>query len=509
MYFAVKNPRFSLANSPLVGQIVFATNGMTRMTTSKTYDNLNRLTAISSLPTAQLVRHSFPARHSFSGGGSGGGSLQPIASALSYNAANQRTQNTFSDGSHWVYQYDALGQVTSGKRYWSDGTPVAGEQFGYAFDTIGNRMQTQTGGDTNGLNLRVASYTVNNLNQILQRDIPGTNDIVGAARVGTNVTVNGVAVVDRKAEFFHSTVGTNNAAGAFWLPVTVTGAGNSTAGSLYVAQEPEQFAYDADGNLTSDGRWNYTWDAENRLIGMTVNTNVGPLYGLTFAYDAKGRRIQKTVTTNGLAFTTNTFLYDGWNLIAVLSQISNLQSTFVWGTALSGSAQGAGGVGGLLAIACHGTATTNAFVAYDGNGNLSALVNAGDGTILANYDYGPFGEVIRLSGSLAKANPFRFSTKYQEDESDLLYYGYRYYKASTGMWVSRDPLLEQGFNSVYGNLIHKKKSNSEIAFDYFSKLFLNKPYLRQTLEPVVSRINWDAVNFPSNESPQICEQQFC
>ena len=29
------------------------------------------------------------------------------------------------NGSYWVYQYDALGQVTSGKKYWSDGSLVA------------------------------------------------------------------------------------------------------------------------------------------------------------------------------------------------------------------------------------------------------------------------------------------------------------------------------------------------------------------------------------------------
>ena len=45
---------------------------------------------------------------------------------------------------------------------------------------------------------------------------------------------------------------------------------------------------------------------------------------------------------------------------------------------------------------------------------------------------------------MAKANPFRFSTKYQDDETDLLYYGYRYYNASTGRWISRDPLEEAG-----------------------------------------------------------------
>jgi hypothetical protein len=41
---------------------------------------------------------------------------------------------------------------------------------------------------------------------------------------------------------------------------------------------------------------------------------------------------------------------------------------------------------------------------------------------------------------MAKANPFRFSTKYQDDETDLLYYGHRYYGASAGRWLSYDPI---------------------------------------------------------------------
>jgi len=92
-----------LANSPLVGQIVYANNGATRMTTTKQYDDLNRLTQISSVP--------------------GGTGLLPLTYAYNYNAANQRTRNTFPDGSHWVDQYDALGQVTHGGRYWNDGRP--------------------------------------------------------------------------------------------------------------------------------------------------------------------------------------------------------------------------------------------------------------------------------------------------------------------------------------------------------------------------------------------------
>ena len=49
---------------------------------------------------------------------------------------------------------------------------------------------------------------------------------------------------------------------------------------------------------------------------------------------------------------------------------------------------------------------------------------------------------------MARANPFRFSTKYQDDESDLVYYGYRYYGASAGRWLSRDPIAEAGFTML-------------------------------------------------------------
>ncbi len=443
-----------LANSPLVSQITFTQNGAKRMTTTKQYDYLNRLTQISSQPSAS-------------------GTL-PISYSYNYNAANQRTRNTFADGSHWVYQYDWLGQVTNGARLWNDGTPVAGQQYQYAFDTIGNRTQTWSGGDTNGLNLRVANYTVNSLNQYTQRGVPGTNDIVGVALIGTNVTVNGVTA-DRKGEYFHGAVGTNNASHAAWLNVGVVGALNTVTGNLFVAQSPEHFQYDLDGNLTNDGRWAYIWDGENRLIGMTVNTNAGPQYQLTFVYDSKGRRTQKIVATNYVAFSTNNFLYDGWNLVVETAPNSSLVRNYVWGNDLSGSPQGAGGVGGLLEVSYHGGSVTNGFVAYDGNANVAWLVNAADGTVLASYEYGPFGEAVRSTGPLAKNNPVRFSTKYQDDESDLVYYGYRYYKASTGEWLSRDPVDECGFNrlTIEAAQDDSIKSSAKTSYTFLS----NAPFV--------------------------------
>ena len=62
---------------------------------------------------------------------------------------------------------------------------------------------------------------------------------------------------------------------------------------------------------------------------------------------------------------------------------------------------------------------------------------------------GPFGEVVKKIGA-ASEQIFRFSTKYQDDETGLLYYGYRFMNASTGRWVSRDPIGERGGRNLFG-----------------------------------------------------------
>lgn len=61
---------------------------------------------------------------------------------------------------------------------------------------------------------------------------------------------------------------------------------------------------------------------------------------------------------------------------------------------------------------------------------------------------GPFGEVIRATGPMAKGNPIRFSTQYTDDETDLVCYLHRYYSPSTGRWPNHDPINELGFKKL-------------------------------------------------------------
>jgi RHS repeat-associated protein len=273
-----------------------------------------------------------------------------------------------------------------------------------------------------------------------------------------SVTVNNQATY-RKVEYYRTELSINNTSAPQWQSVTnkavQSGTTNSVTGNVFLPKTPEVFIYDADGNLLSDGRWTNSWDAENRLISMQGLSTL-PIAAnllLNFEYDWQGRRIRKQVSTyNGHKYTLSTdtkAVYDAWNCVVEPNGSDVVQRRYMWGLDLSGSEQGAGGVGGLFAIQDDAGGTGVHFAAYDGNGNVAALVKASDGMISATYEYGPFGEVLRANGTMARANPFRFSTKYQDDETDLFYYGFRYYRPSTGRWINKDPLEEHGSANPY------------------------------------------------------------
>jgi len=81
---------------------------------------------------------------------------------------------------------------------------------------------------------------------------------------------------------------------------------------------------------------------------------------------------------------------------------------------------------------------------------------------------GPFAEVLRASGPMAMVSPFRFSTKYQDEETGLLYYGYRYYDAGTGRWTSKDPLNDICFLRVL-----LKKAMSRRALSHLKQVLFS------------------------------------
>ena len=62
----------------------------------------------------------------------------------------------------------------------------------------------------------------------------------------------------------------------------------------------------------------------------------------------------------------------------------------------------------------------------------------------------------RLSGMMLSNAQDRFSTKYYDAETDLYYYGYRYYSPSLGRWISRDPIEEEGGLNLRLKIINQR-----------------------------------------------------
>jgi RHS repeat-associated protein len=95
----------------------------------------------------------------------------------------------------------------------------------------------------------------------------------------------------------------------------------------------------------------------------------------------------------------------------------------------------------------------------------------------AHYEYGPFGEALRVTGPSAALNPFRFSTKRTDPTTDLVLYEYRVYSPTLGRWLSRDRVQEPGGLNLYA-----VASNDSVSTVDVLGLWNKQVHLFKTLE---------------------------
>src|SRR5262249_20276757 len=154
------------------------------------------------------------------------------------------------------------------------------------------------------------------------------------------------------------------------------------------------------------------------------------------------RRIRREYTWRSSAWgQTNEvrYIYDGV-LVIQERDSSNLPGvSYTRGRDMSGSLQGAGGIGGVLARTRHHMLTTggpgaHAYYGADGSGNVTVLINTNQ-AIVAKYLYDPYGNILSQSGPLADANPYRFSSKELHVLSGISYFGFRFYDPNLQRWL--------------------------------------------------------------------------
>lgn len=428
--------------TPFVQSIEFTRAGTPIMKQIYTRDSLGRLAGAAAALTGGQALHSVD---------------------YHFDELNRRDKASWNDGTFIDYAYNPRSEVTSARKQFSSGTFVGGSQHEFTFDDVGNPLVNRFGGDASGLNLRTSTYAAaNNLNQPTSRTVPNSIFVSGAAPLSLTlqgfVDQQSFSLSRQQGETFFGEAQLDNTNWPIYSNIKVSGKDGTNVADLqsgfdFLKKTPEAFTFDADGNQTGDGRWALTWDADNRLIQVETLPEAAaagaPKVRLRWSYDSANLRYKEQRYTwtyaSGWQLTATTFyIHDGCNLIAELNQTLNPVKLYQWGLDLSGTRQGAGGVGGLLEMKVPSNSNVY-YYTFDGNGNVRQLVDAQASTTVAEFDYSPFGETTKAVGPMADLNRFRFSTKFEDLETRWLYYGQRYLDPALGRWLSLDP-FEAGAN---------------------------------------------------------------
>ncbi len=155
------------------------------------------------------------------------------------------------------------------------------------------------------------------------------------------------------------------------------------------------------------------------------------------------------------------YVYDGMRVIQERDGNNNPQVAYTRGKDLSGSLEGAGGIGGLLARSTWGGSSWSSHALYhaDGNGNVTKLIDSSSEASVATYRYDPFGNTLSASDTLSPPNVYRFSSKEIHAASGMYYFLYRFYDPALQRWLSRDPLVEKGsLMLLHGGLLGRRSS---------------------------------------------------
>ena len=336
------------------------------------------------------------------------------------------------------FTYDARGQIDRVTRYAGNAPNPAfrldNRSYNYDFNSIGNRTLLELGPDSVSAPTSSTGYTPNTLNQI------------------DTLTTDG---------------------------------------------QIKNLNYDVDGNLIEDETFDYTWDAENRLLAVSPKTPQAGDNQLNFQYDYQGRRIVKTVTTwddsaaEYVSAYRYLYFYDGWEV--VYEQTYDSTDTLIvehwnlWGLDKNESMGETGGTGGLLARRSQRPDDTVIvrYYLYDLQANVSQVLDE-DGVVVAGYEYSPFGRLEdSFEGDGEIPNPYRYSGYYTDMETGLVNYGLRLYSPELGVWLSRDPVGVSGGENLYALL-----DNDPINF--IDRLGLKK-YLKDSFSENISsafRAEW-------------------
>jgi RHS repeat-associated protein len=197
------------------------------------------------------------------------------------------------------------------------------------------------------------------------------------------------------------------------LPDAITSA-TYDQGNRQLAFGASTMTFDDNGNLLTQtdpsGTLAYTWDARNRLTGLS-----GGSASASFGYDAFGRRAQKTIDS-----VTTAFRYDGLDIVKETDGVGDVSYLRTLG------------IDEVLTRT--DSAETGQYLA-DALGSTMALTDSTGGAT-TTYTHEPFG---RTAVEGTGINAFQYTGR-ENDGTGLYYYRARYYDPGRGRFISEDPI---------------------------------------------------------------------
>jgi len=356
------------------------------ITTSYTYDTLNRLTRLKADLGATPVTD-----------------FQYV-----YDNAGNRTRKQQLDYTE-DYTYDALYRLIGATRS-AGGSGL----WQWAYDAVGNRTSAQ-------LDNSVSTSVYNEKNRLTSSTGGGPLRWRGTLNEPGNVTFTSALVNGKPAKMLQGNVFEANldmTPGNNTVTVQATDVSGNVTTKNYqvnVSGSGATYTYDANGNLSQKvegaDTWGYEWNPENQLTRVTKNS----VEQARFKYDPLGRRGEKVA-----AGVTTTWTYDGEGIHRQVAGSSTLR--YVQGFGIDEP------------LATDDGTNLWYFHADDLGSVVKTTSSSGSVTLTRQYD--PYGTL-----QAGQATPgFAFTGRDWDSESNLHYYRARYYDSKAGRFVSADPI---------------------------------------------------------------------
>lgn len=346
------------------------------------------------------------------------------------------------------------------------------QDISYTFDSVGNVTRIVDSSET--ATAKTANYSY--------------DDLYRLTYVNVNATANNENYNRSYSYGITGNITNKSDVGAYTYtadhPQAVTAAADRT------------FAYDANGNLTSDGVFTHSWDHQNRLVSSTDGETT-----ITYSYDEAGSRIKKSnaaagsntiylnryfdienenakehiyagelkIATGTSEIATSGDPGSGCHPPAAGDWIVSTSCTFDGDMAATGdmivepTAVLTIAANAVLSVDFHnhkllvrsgagvlvqqgatlrqsGASSVNDIV-YHHTDHLSGsnVETDANGNVIELLDYYPYGSVRLNEKSGTYENDYKFTGKELDEDTDLYYYGARYYDSAIGRFISIDP----------------------------------------------------------------------